>query len=267
MNAWTRSFLHATAATIRRECLSHRVNRFLYWHLGLLTAAGVGAVLAAPEDEESGVAWFLLYAVLYVISLSSVLLGLSSAQAEHDEVAFLHTQPTGIAPWVTGKAIGLALIAAPSAALLVVPWLIASGGSHLLMVLAAAAGGVCVMLAWLGLAVGLWIHEPVRGLITAVGAWFMLLFATDLGLILIAGSSWMHAHPSAWVLPLMFNPFDAFRVSVLFDVERAAFNTLGAGPVVAWWTAHAGLWLTCCVLFWAGAMYACALGGARRRPA
>src|SRR5512138_1176452 len=113
MTTETSGFWRAMRATIGREWLSHRVNRFLHWHLGLLAIAGVAAVLVAPEGEANGVAWFLLYAVLYVISLSAVLLGLSSAQAENDETPFLLTQPTGVAPWVAGKAAGLALIVAP----------------------------------------------------------------------------------------------------------------------------------------------------------
>ncbi len=265
MKAVRSPFLCATLATVRRECLSHSVNRFLYWHLALLTVAGVLAVLTSPENQERGVAWFVLYAVLYALSLSSLLLGLSSAQAEHDEMPFLRTQPAGMAPWVTGKAIGLTLIVAPSALLLVLPWLAASGWSRVLALLAAATAGICVVLTLLGLAVGLWIREPVRGLIGAVAGWFLLLFATDLLLILVAGSPWIHAHSAVWIAPLMLNPFDAFRVSVLFAVERAAFNTLGAGPLVTWWTAHAGAWLTCCIGLWVAAMYLCALGGARRR--
>ena len=263
MNANVADFLHATTATVGRECLSHRVNRFLYGHLALLATAGVAAVLVAPEDEERGVAWFLLYAVMYAISLSAVLLGLSSAQAEREEAAFLHTQPSGIRPWVIGKAVGLAALVMPSALLLVVPWWVAGGWSSTLLGLAAGAAGVCLVLAWLGLAVGLWIREPVRGLITAVACWFALLFATDLLLLLVAGSPWVQAHPAVWVATLMANPLDAFRVSVLFSVERAVFNTLGAGTLVTWWTQHPVLWLASCLFAWAAGMLALALRAAR----
>lgn len=255
----------AVRVTINREWLSHRVNRFLHWHLGLLAVAGVAAVLTAPKDEAGGVAWFILYAVLYVISLSSVLLGLSSAQAEEDETPFLLTQPTGVGPWIVGKAIGLATIVAPSSVLLILPWWFTGGWSTPLALLAVASAALCALLAIAGLAVGLWVRDPVRGLITAVACWFLALFATDLWLILVAGSPWMQEHPSAWVAPLMLNPFDALRVAVLLTVERSAFNTLGSGALVGWWTAHTGVWLAVCLAGWSIAAMVLALAGARHR--
>lgn len=265
MSTPVEDFWRATRATLARECLSHRVNRFMHWHLGLLALAGVAAVLASPQDDASGVAWFVLYAVLYVVSLSAVLLGLSSAQAEADEVSFLLTQPTGAGPWIAGKVIGLALIVAPSAVLLVVPWILTGGWSPMLAMMTAATAGLCVVLAIAGLAVGLWVRDPVRGLIATVAVWFFWLFATDIALLLVAGAPWLHAHPAAWVAPLMVNPFDALRVMVLLALEHAAFNTMGAGPLVAWWTAHAGVWLAVCLAAWATVASACALAGAERR--
>lgn len=263
MNAAPASFGHAVKVTIQREWLSHRVNRFLYWHLALVTVAGILAVFASPEDEERGVAWFILYTVMYAVSLSSVLLGLSSAQAERDEIAFLQTQPTGTNAWVLGKAAGLTAIVAPSAVLLVAPWVIASEASSVLLNVALSSAAVCVLLALLGLAIGLWVSEPVRALITAIGLWLALLFVTDLLLLLVAGSPWIQSHPSAWVGVLMLNPLDAFRVSVLFTVERAVFNTLGAGPLVAWWTNHPGLWLACCTGGWSAIILGLGLRAAR----
>ena len=43
-----------------------------------------------------------------------------------------------------------------------------------------AAAGVCVALALLGLAVGFWVRDHVRGLLLALGLWFGLLFGMDL---------------------------------------------------------------------------------------
>lgn len=255
----------AVVATVGRECLSHRVNRFLHWHLGLLVVAGATAVLTAPRAEAGGVAWFLLYALLYVVSLSAVLLGLSSAQAEAEEAPFLLTQPTGVAPWVAGKVLGLAVIVAPAAGLLIVPWWLSAGWSPALATLAAATAGLCVVLATSGLAVGLWIRDPVRGLIAAVALWFAGLFGTDLALLLVAGAPWIQEHPAAWVAPLMLNPFDALRVTVLLTLEQGTFNTLGAGALVAWWTAHAGVWLAGCLAGWALAAAAGAFAAAAGR--
>ena len=252
------------AATASREWLSHRANRFLYWHLGLLGATGVLAVLIAPEQSERGVAWFILSGVLYVLSLSSLLLGLSSAQAETEELPFLATQPMGVVPWVLGKAAGLLTIVIPAAALLLLPWILANGWSSLLAALAAAAGLVCAVFSLLGLAVGLWVHDHVRALIAALALWFLLLFGADLLLLLAAGSAWVRDHPGGWALPLMLNPLDAFRITVMFHLENAAFNTMGAGRLVSWWTRHSALWLACCLAGWTALTLAAAIVAARR---
>ena len=41
----------------------------------------------------------------------------------------------------------------------------------------------------------------------------------------------------------MANPLDALRVTVIFDVEHAAFAGLDGGGLVAWWLAHGWAWL------------------------
>jgi hypothetical protein len=55
-------------------------------------------------------------------------------------------------------------------------------------------------------------------------------------------------------------------VWVLFTVERAVFNTLGAGALVTWRTGHAGFWLACGCATWIAALLGLALRGAARRP-
>ncbi len=258
------SLFQASWATLRREWLSHRLNRFLYWHLGLLAAAGILALLVAPENSERGVAWFLLHGVLYVVSLSSVLLGLSSAQAEMDELPFLATQPMGLGSWLAGKAVGLVGVVLPSGLLLVVPWLVLHGWSGVLVTFALASAAVCVALTLLGLAVGLWVRESVRALLTAVGVWFVLLFGTDLLLLVAAGSPWIREHPGWWVAPLMLNPLDALRVLTMLAVEGAALSTLRASPLVQWWAGHPVAWLASCVGLWCVFLYLLAWAATRR---
>ena len=100
-----------------------------------------------------------------------------------------------------------------------------------------------------GLAVGFWVRDPVRGLLAALGVWFALLFGTDLLLLAVSGAPWVHERPGLWVALLMGNPLDAFRITVLFSVEQAAFAGLDAGGLVRWWLAHGWVWLTllvCC---------------------
>src|SRR5690606_37001538 len=89
-------------AAAGRELLSHRLNRFLYAHLVLVAAAGLLPLFTPGDALARGAAWWLLHAVLYAVSLSALLLGLSSAHAESEEFAWLLGQPAGVGPWVAG---------------------------------------------------------------------------------------------------------------------------------------------------------------------
>ena len=58
--------------------------------------------------------------------------------------------------------------------------------------MALAAWGVTLALAAAGLAVGFWVRDPVRGLLTAMAVWFAMLFGTDLLLLAVSGAPWIH---------------------------------------------------------------------------
>jgi hypothetical protein len=266
MSAATSSDLRTLTATLAREFLSYRINRFLYLHVALMLAIGTLALLAPPEAASPGAAWWVLNGVIHVASLSALLLGLSSAQAEAEEFALLFTQPLRVAVWVAGKCAGLLGVVVPAAALLVLPALAAAGGSPLLFGAAASAAAVSVLLAWLGLAIGFWIHDPVRGLIAALAAWCILLFGVDLVLILVGGSDWIHANPAVWVAVLMLSPLDAYRVMLLFVIEGAAFSSTELHSLTRWWLAHPVAWLAICLAAWCTlAASAAATGAAYRR--
>lgn len=252
-------------ATLAREFLSYRINRFLHLHVGLMLAIGALALLAPPQAAAAGTAWWVLNGVIYVASLSALLFGLSSAQAEADEFALLFTQPLKVGTWVAGKCAGLACVVVPSAALLVLPTLISAGGSPLLFGAAAAAAGVSVLLAWIGLALGFWIHDPVRGLISALVVWCVLLFGVDLALILVGGAEWVQSHPGVWVAALMVSPLDAYRVTLLFVVEQAAFSGSDLSKLTRWWLDNAALWLVICLAMWCAGVALMAIAGAKHR--
>ena len=71
---------------------ANRVNRFLHVHLALAAVAGL-LPLFTPDDAPSAAPLWVLHAVLYCLSLSALLLGLSSAHGEADEFPLLFTQP------------------------------------------------------------------------------------------------------------------------------------------------------------------------------
>jgi hypothetical protein len=248
-----------------REFLSHRLNRFLYAHIALVLTAGFLPMLTPGDGLVRGAPWWLLHAVLYAISLSALLLGLSSAQAESEEFTWLLGQPRGIGPWLAGKTAALAVLIGVASLLLVVPSFVAGGASSTLLVAGAGAAGVSIVCALAGLALGFRVRDPVRGLIAALVVWFVLLFGTDLLLLGSAGETWAQTHPDLWVAPLMINPLDAFRITVLFAVERAAFTGFATGQLTGWWVTHASLWLTTILATWTSVTAVLAWLGARRR--
>ncbi|MGC4074123.1 MAG: hypothetical protein QM760_16745 [Nibricoccus sp.] len=252
-------------AALKREWLSHRLNRFLYAHLLLVLVAGALPMLTPGEALARGAAWWLLHAVLYAVSLSALLLGLSSAHAESEEFVWLLGQPSGLGPWLGGKIIALIGLAGVSSALIGVPSALMGGFNSDLAVAAGGAAAVAVVCSMTGLAIGFWIRDSVRGLIVAVAAWLVMLFGVDFLLLALAGAPFAQANPDVWVAPLMLNPLDAYRITVLFSVERAAFSGLDAGRLAGWWSAHAALWLAVLSTMWSAFAVLVAWLGARRR--
>jgi hypothetical protein len=253
-------------ATFQREWFSLRYNRFLYWHIALLVALGLLALVSPPEAAARGAAWWIQQVVVFAVSLSSLLLGYSSSHAEAEEWPLLLTHPLPIGSWICGKALALVTVTFPSAFLLVLPTLMTGHADALLGYVGSAAGGLSVLFALLGLALGLWVRDPVRGLICSIALWLVLLVGTDLLLVMLAGNPWIQRNSAWWVAPLMINPLDAFRVTVLFSVEKTAFSGINESGLTRWWIAHAGLWLGVCLLLWSAAALSLTLRGMQRRP-
>ena len=173
------------------------------WLATILTALVlvVGALpLLTPGDGFSlGAAWWLLHGVLYAVSLSSLLLGLSSAHAEAEEYVWIMGQPAGIGPWLTGKVAGLVLLTGGSTALICAPVMALDGGTRALAVVTVGAVGISAVCALVGFALGFWVRDGVRGLIAAVAGWFVMLFGVDLLLLALAGAPWVQANPDVWI--------------------------------------------------------------------
>ena len=258
------SHLPVVLATFHREVAEHRLNRFLHVHLALSAVIGLLPLFTPDATGRAAPIW-VLQGVLYCLSLSALLLGLSAAHGDADEFALLFTQPISRGAWLGGKVAALAMLVWPAAALLVLPAAMTSGLSLTLITIAAASAGVCLALALLGLAIGFWVRDPVRGLLLALGLWFALLFGTDLALLAVSGASWVPQYQAAWVVPLMVNPLDALRVMVLFSLEQTAPAGIGSGWLVSWWLAHGGAWLALLLSAWTMAAFAIGLCGAGRR--
>lgn len=258
------AYLPTVRATFHREMAEHRLNRFLHVHLALSAVISLLPLFTPDAVERSAPAW-VLQGVLYCLSLSALLLGLSAAHGDAEEFPLLFTQPMARGAWLAGKVGALVMLLCPASMLLVMPTALTEGVSSSLVALAAAAAGVCLAVALLGLAIGFWVRDPVRGLLLSLGVWFTLLFGTDLVLLAVSGAPWVQQYPMAWVLPLMINPLDALRVTVLFGLEQTAPAVIGSSRLVAWWLAHGGLWLALILATWMAAGFGLALAGARRR--
>ena len=183
----------------------------------------------------------------------------------HDRGNLVQRLPEGDAIDLLRVPYRIAALLVPASLLLIAPAVLLDGLTALLPVVAAAAAGVCVALAMLGLAIGLWVRDNVRGLLVALGTWFTLLCGIDLALLAVSGSGWVQAHPEVWVAPVMLNPLSALRVTMMFALEGTAAASLGSGAVVGWWLEHGVLWLAALTVVWIGALFGLGVLGARRR--
>lgn len=256
---WT----HAVAAAWRRELASHQVNRFLQAHLTLAVAAGL-LPLMTMGNELTAAPWWLLQAVLYGLSLSALLLGLSSAHGESDELALIFAQPISRGAWLAGKALGLAAVLIPAAVLLALPVALRNGVSAPLLSVAAAAAGVTLVMALVGLALGCWVRDGVRGLIAGLAVWLVLLAGIDLIAIALAATPIGPHAPDVIVALMMVNPLDALRVGYLFALEQAAPSGLDSGGLSAWWVANSALWLSVVLAVWCAGAFAAGLASLKR---
>jgi Cu-processing system permease protein len=251
-------------ATFTRAIAEHRLNRFLHVHLALCAVVSLLPLFTPDEATRSAPLW-ILQAVLYCLSLSSLLLGLSAAQGDAEEFSLIFTQPISRRGWLAGKTAALVALLGPASVLLVVPTALNAGLTTALVTVTAAAAGVCLALALLGMTIGFWVRDPVRGLLAALGLWFLLLFGIDLALLAVSGAPWAQARQDLWVLPIMLNPLSALRVTVLFGLEHTAPASIGATRLIAWWLEHGGLWLALLLTGWIAATFGLAVAGAQRR--
>ena len=250
-------------AVLRREIAEHRLNRFLHVHLSLCAIAGLLPLFTPDAAERSAAAW-VLQSVLYCLSLSSLLLGLSAAHGDAEEFPLLFTQPVDRSTWLAGKAGAIAALLWPASILLIAPAALTGGVTASLLFVGAAAAGVSISLAMLGLAIGFWVRDQVRGLLLALGVWFALLFGMDLLLLALAGWPWIHRHATIWVLPSMLNPLSTLRVTMMFTLEATAPAGIGSGALAGWWLNHGGLWLATMLSAWTAVGFGLGVAGARR---
>jgi ABC-2 type transport system permease protein/Cu-processing system permease protein len=153
-----------------------------------------------------------------------------------------------------GKFIALWTIIGGELVLLFAPALLneASAGSMTMLYLHTL--GLAGTFGSLGLCAGYLSQDRVQGLIVSVSVWLFLLFGVDLLALLAAQWALLQKTPDAWVIALMVNPLDAFRIQALFALEQIPAEAANKTPLANWWLNHASLWLAAISTGWTGAL-------------
>lgn len=243
-------------AIVRREVTTTFHNRFVQIFAGVVWAGSiaVAALSSRPEAVPSG----LLLLLLYVVPLFGLLIGVSAAHEEHDERAFLWSQPVPRAAYVLGKTATLV-----GALALVLLGVLVAGG------LAGTAGGALALLWGLGLAlvlvsvsagvaVGQYTTSHARGLMAVLVFWFGAFALYDALALLGSGIPVLQEWPGLWVGALLLNPIDAVRLAGLFALENVPFSAPGDAAWIADVLAWLPAWVAVLTVAWTSGLLALA---------
>ena len=247
MNLW----LNTLWAVTLREARTIWLNRFLQVFSVAMLASGL-----TPLIMQDAGAWYaaaspiLMQAILYLVSLFSLLIGMASVQADEAEYPFILSQPTPLSALLGGKFLAAWVISSSVCLLLVLPSVMRHGLSFMHLALWFSAAMVCGAFAALGMAIEVMIRDHVRALLIGILLWFALLFGFDLLMLALTRLDWVRAHPGVWALHLMLNPLDALRIAVLLSVEEIPLSDAGAPMILRWWLSHLWLWFFLLTSFW-----------------
>jgi|GEM_PF-476541 len=224
-----------------REWQTALLNRFVH----LLGIALLLAGLAPLAGDYAGAAapFFLVQAVLYLVPLFALLIGVGSAQSDLEERAFLLSQPVSRNVMLLGRWAALWVLMSLGCALLIAPALVAGASPAALGFLGGSAAALSGVFLAVGIAFGLATPDRVRAHLAVLCAWFALLAGGDLLALGLAQMGYLRETPTLWLLLLMFNPLDAFRIGALFSLDSVPLEVTHIPPLGRWWLAHPGLHL------------------------
>ncbi len=236
-------------ALLARDFRAAVLNRFLQ----LLSAVSLAVGLAPLADEHPGetAPYFLVQAVLYLIPLFALLIGVGSAQGEIEERGFLLTQPVPRLAIALGKWVALWLPMALLSGLLALPSALFGGAAPgpLAWLWLGAVEMAGLFLA-LGMALGFSTEDRVKANLGALCLWVALIAGIDLFALGMVRAGWFFDTPALWLLLLMGNPFEAFRVGALFSLDQAPLDPAQIPPLGRWWLAHPQTWLVLLAAGW-----------------
>src|SRR5215471_3322371 len=239
-----------------REFRAALMNRYFQVFAALSLLGGVMATFFSETADAIG--FFVVQVAIFLVSLFALLAGVSSAQAEREEWQLMFSQPVPRAAYVIGKFIAYLSIFAGVLVLLFLPALFGGAPAQLIMMLYLQTLLLAAAFLALGLAVGFLAHDRAQGLIIGATAWLFMLFGVDLAGLFTARFEFMQKVPDLWVLLLMLNPLDAFRIHALFALEQIPAEAANKTPLANWWITHAGLWFSTIAVFWSASLIALA---------
>lgn len=244
--------LSTLRAVMRREAVTTRHNRFVQV-FALVVLAGSAAVAASSRPDAVPFGVLLLF--LYVVPLFGLLVGVSAAHEEREELPFLLSQPVPRRAHVLGEAavLSAALMGVLLLALIPAAVTVAVAAPVLLL------GGLGVALAVIsvsgGLAIGHYTATRARGLMAALLTWFAAFGLYDVLALALSGLGVMQQVPALWVAALLVNPIDAVRLAGLFGLEQVPFSVAGAATWIEPLTTWLPLWVGGLAIGWtAGAL-------------
>lgn len=235
-------------ALLRREITTTLHNRFV--QIFAVVVLGGSVAVGALSARPSAVPFGLLLLFLYVVPLFGLLIGVSAAHEEHDERAFLWSQPVPRAAYVLGKAatLSVALAGVLLGALLVGGVAGAAAGTLALL------GGLGVALVLVsvsaGIAVGQYTTGRARGLMAVLVLWFGAFALYDAVALALSGVEVMQSLPAFWVGLLLLNPVDAVRLAGLFALENVPFSVPGEAAWMAELVSWLPVWVAVLALGW-----------------
>jgi ABC-type transport system involved in multi-copper enzyme maturation permease subunit len=249
-------------AILRREATTTYHNRFvqIFAVIVLGGSISVGALSGRPEAIPFG----LLLLFLYVVPLFGLLIGVSAAHEEHDERAFLWSQPVPRAAYVLGKT--ATLVGALAAVMIAAVGAAAVGGASVGTLALLWGLGVALVLVSVsaGVAVGQYTTGRARGLMAALVLWFGAFALYDTVALALSGVSFVQGLPALWVGLLLFNPVDAVRLAGLFGLENVPFSAPGEAAWMAELTAWLPAWVAVLTVLWTGGLLLLACRHLRR---
>lgn len=241
-----------------------------------LAVAASGYVLSGGHglQDFSRTAVSLVQLVLFVVPLTSLLIGVLALASDSGAAEIVFSLPVERSTILLGKLLGLfeALVAAQAigfgAAGLVI--FTQTGEEGIAGFLLVVLGSVLITAVFLGIAAllsaGAGGRTRARTLAIALVVWFVLVMLFDVVALGIASMLPSGAASKVLIVGVIVNPIDAVRTGVLLGIEGAA--AFGAASLAflrfAKGSLGAGMLLTASILLWVGGPVAGALLRLRR---